>query len=124
MEVESPSFEKLSKQRFQKISDRRARIRENVQTASRHYGAVLISAASWALFWFHRGSGSYPVQRKLFLTRHRLGMLSIGCGHFGSLFCFRFQEVDDASDLDIRPEAEGGGGRERKGEQDDMRQVR
>jgi hypothetical protein len=68
-------------------------------------------------------------------------MLPIGCGHCGSLFCFRVQEIDGASDhnrrdeemdgesdLGIRPEVEGGGGRERKGdmplEQDDMRQAR
>jgi predicted nucleic acid-binding Zn-ribbon protein len=68
-------------------------------------------------------------------------MLSIGCGHCGSLFFFRVQEVDGASDhnrrdqemdgesdLGIWPEAEGGGRRERKGdtllEQDDMGQVR
>jgi hypothetical protein len=68
-------------------------------------------------------------------------MLSIGCGHCETLFCFRVQDVDGASDhnrrdqemdgaldLGIRPEAEGGGGRERNGdmplEQDDMQQVR
>jgi hypothetical protein len=55
-------------------------------------------------------------------------MLSIGSGHCWSLFFFRVQEFDGASDLGIRPEAEGGGGRERKGnaplEQDDLRQVR
>jgi hypothetical protein len=66
-------------------------------------------------------------------------MLSIGCGHCGSLFCFRVEEVDGTSDhnrrdqetdgesdLGIRPEADGGGGREKKDtplEQDDMRQV-
>jgi hypothetical protein len=61
------SFEKLSKWRFQKINDRLARVWENVQTASRHYGTVLISASSWALLWFHRGSGSYPEQWKPFL---------------------------------------------------------
>jgi hypothetical protein len=134
------SFEKLSKRRFQKINDCLARIRENIQTASRHYGTVLISSSSWALLWFHRRSRSYPAQWKLFLTRHHLGMLSIGCDHCGSLFCFRIQEVDGASDqnrrdqaiegesnLGIRSEAEGGGGRERKGDtplgQDDMQQV-
>jgi hypothetical protein len=55
-------------------------------------------------------------------------MLSIGCGQCGSLFCFRVQETDGASDhnrcdqemddeldLGIWPEAEGGGWRERKG---------
>jgi hypothetical protein len=131
----------LSKRLFQKINDRLARIRENVQIASRHYRTVLISASSWALLWFHRGSGSYLAQWKLFLTRYHLGMLSIGYGHCGSLFCFRVPEVDSApdhnrrdqevdgkSDQGIRPDAEAGGGRERKRdtplEQDDMRQVR
>jgi hypothetical protein len=76
------------------------------------------------------------VQWKLFLTRHYFGILSIGCGHCGNLFCFPVQEIDGASDHNMRDqEMDGesdlgiwpGGVRERKRdtplEQDDIRQV-
>jgi hypothetical protein len=97
------SFEKLSKRRFQKINDCLARIRENVQTASQYYGTVLISASSQALFWFYRRNGSYLVQWKLFLTRHHLGMLSIGSGYWGIVLLSRPRGRWRIGSQEVRP---------------------